>query len=73
MEEGKDFTCMGLIAKYGPIVDGIQTIVPMFDGMWWFIVAIVITVACSMFVQGAEGATFAIIPMIKRGMTAFKN
>ena len=63
------FFCMGLIAKYGPFIDGVQSIVPMFEGIWWFIVAIVITVACSMFVQGAEGATFAIIPMIKRGMT----
>jgi NNP family nitrate/nitrite transporter-like MFS transporter len=41
----------------------------MFDGVWWLVVAVIITVACSMFVQGAEGATFAIIPMIKRGMT----
>ena len=62
------FFCMGLIGKY-EVVEGVQSIVPMFDGMWWFVVAILITIACSMFVQGAEGATFAIIPMIKRGMT----
>jgi NNP family nitrate/nitrite transporter-like MFS transporter len=60
---------MGLIAKYGPVIDGVQTIVPMFKGIWWLVVAIVITITCSVFVQGAEGATFAIIPMIKRGMT----
>jgi NNP family nitrate/nitrite transporter-like MFS transporter len=63
------FLAMSFIAKYGPIVDGVQTLLPMFDGVWWLVVAVIITVACSMFVQGAEGATFAIIPMIKRGMT----
>ncbi len=31
--------------------------------------AVVFTVICSIFVQGAEGATFAIIPMIKKEMT----
>lgn len=63
------FFFMALIGKYGPIEDGVQTIVPMFDGVWWLVVAVIITIICSMFVQGAEGATFAIIPMIKRGMT----
>ncbi|MCF8258864.1 MAG: MFS transporter [Flavobacteriales bacterium] len=63
------FFAMSFIAKYGPIVDGVQTLLPMFDGVWWLVAAVIITIACSMFVQGAEGATFAIIPMIKRGMT----
>ena len=64
------FLLMALIGKYGPITeDGVQSIVPMFDGIWWLVVAVIITISCSMFVQGAEGATFAIIPMIKRGMT----
>lgn len=63
------FFAMSFIAKYGPIVEGVQTIQPMFEGVWWLVVAVIITIACSMFVQGAEGATFAIIPMIKRGMT----
>lgn len=63
------FLGMGLIAKYGAIVDGEQMIVPMFDGMWWLVVSVLITVACSIFVQGAEGATFAVIPMINKKMT----
>lgn len=36
---------------------------------WPVGIAIVVTVLCSCFVQGAEGATFAIIPMIKRRLT----
>ncbi len=64
------FFLMGNIAKYGPIDEaGVQTIVPMFDGVWWLVVSVIITVAASMFVQGAEGATFAIIPMINNKMT----
>jgi NNP family nitrate/nitrite transporter-like MFS transporter len=41
----------------------------MFDGVWWLVVAIVITVLCSVFVQGSEGATFAVIPMVYKPMT----
>ena len=41
----------------------------MFDGVWWLVVSVVITMVASFFVQGAEGATFAIIPSIKKGMT----
>jgi NNP family nitrate/nitrite transporter-like MFS transporter len=63
------FVGMANIGKRGPIVDGIQTLVPMFDGVWWVFVAVAITIGCSMFVQGAEGATFAVIPMIKKEMT----
>ena len=46
---------MALIGKYGTHRDGVQTIVPMFDGVWcWLVVAVIITIICSMFVQGAE-------------------
>ena len=36
---------------------------------WPIILAVLLTISCSMFVQGAEGATFAIIPMVKRRLT----
>lgn len=39
------------------------------DASWPLWAAVALTVACSMFVQGAEGATFAIIPMINKRMT----
>ncbi len=46
-----------------------EAVVPTFNTTWWLAVSVLITVACSMFVQGAEGATFALIPMIKKSMT----
>ena len=64
------FLAMANIGKYGPVTEsGELTVVPTFDGMWWLVVAVAMTIVCSMFVQGAEGATFAIIPMIKKKMT----
>jgi len=39
------------------------------DSSWPIVLAVLLTMACSCFVQGAEGATFAIIPFIKRRMT----
>ncbi len=64
------FFFMAIIAKYGPMgEDGVRLLDPLFDGMWWLVVAVAITIATSMFVQGAEGATFAIIPMIKKEQT----
>jgi NNP family nitrate/nitrite transporter-like MFS transporter len=41
----------------------------LLDSSWPLIVAIAITIACSFFVQGAEGATFGIVPSIKRRVT----
>lgn len=41
----------------------------LMDSNWPLIVAVAITIACSFFVQGAEGATFGIIPSIKRRVT----
>lgn len=41
----------------------------LLNSNWPLIVAIAFTVMCSFFVQGAEGATFGIIPSIKRRVT----
>ena len=41
----------------------------LMDSRWPLIIAVAITIACSFFVQGAEGATFGIIPSIKRRLT----
>lgn len=41
----------------------------LLNSEWPLIIAIIITIACSFFVQGAEGATFGIIPSIKRRVT----
>jgi NNP family nitrate/nitrite transporter-like MFS transporter len=38
-------------------------------GAWPIWLAVAVTILCSFFVQGAEGATFAIIPLIKKRMT----
>jgi MFS transporter, NNP family, nitrate/nitrite transporter len=39
------------------------------NSSWPLWVAVAITITCSLFVQGAEGATFAVIPFIKKNMT----
>lgn len=39
------------------------------DSTWPLWIAVALTVVCSMFVQGAEGATFAVIPMVNKRMT----
>jgi NNP family nitrate/nitrite transporter-like MFS transporter len=41
----------------------------MLNSSWPLIIAVVVTVFTSFFVQGAEGATFGIIPSIKRRLT----
>ncbi len=64
------FFLMATIAKYGPIsAEGVRTLVPQFNSVAWLGVSIVITMFASFFVQGAEGATFAMIPTIKRDLT----
>ncbi|MFW2340649.1 MAG: MFS transporter [Acidimicrobiia bacterium] len=65
------FLLMAFIGRWGEGVDadGLRTVVPMFGGIWWLVAAVAITVFASVFVQGAEGATFAIIPMINKRMT----
>ncbi len=39
------------------------------SGNWWLPLAIVLTMACSFFVQAGEGSTFAIVPLVKRRIT----
>jgi NNP family nitrate/nitrite transporter-like MFS transporter len=41
----------------------------LMDSKWPLFLAVAITIGCSFFVQGAEGATFGIIPSIKRRLT----
>lgn len=64
------FFLMGLITKvsgYNP--EGMPILSPMFEGSWWLVASVMITMFCSLFVQGAEGATFAMIPSIKKELT----
>ena len=62
---------MGFIAKWAPGVDddGLRNLVPSFGGIGWLVVAVAITMFASIFVQGAEGSTFAVIPMVNKRMT----
>ncbi|MEC4985477.1 MAG: MFS transporter [Oscillatoria sp. PMC 1068.18] len=41
----------------------------MVTGGWWLPGAVLLTMACSFFVQAGEGSTFAIVPLIKRRVT----
>ena len=64
------FFLMALIAKYGPVgSDGEVTLLPQYNTITWLVVSVAITMFASFFVQGAEGATFAMIPSIKKEMT----
>lgn len=64
------FFLMAIISKYGPVgSDGEVTLIPQYNTITWLVVSIVITMFASFFVQGAEGATFAMIPSIKKEMT----
>ena len=64
MSEAASLSTSELVKRYGT-----KEVVPAFDGIWWLVVAIAFTVIASVFVQGAEGATFAVIPMINHRMT----
>lgn len=59
------FFLMAMISKYGD--DGI--LLPQYNTMTWLVVSVLITMFASFFVQGAEGATFAMIPTIKKDIT----
>lgn len=64
------FFLMAMIAKYGSTgFDGEVILLPRFNTMSWLIISVAITMFASFFVQGAEGATFAMIPSIKKDMT----
>lgn len=39
------------------------------NGSWWLPLAVILTMACSFFVQAGEGSTYAIVPLIKRRVT----
>ncbi len=39
------------------------------NGGWWLPLAVLLTMACSFFVQAGEGSTFAMVPLIKRRIT----
>lgn len=41
----------------------------MINKSWPITLAVVLTIVCSIFVQGGQGSTYAIIPMIKRRIT----
>lgn len=41
----------------------------LINSEWPLVLAIAVTIMTSLFVQGAEGATFAVIPLIKKRIT----
>ncbi len=64
------FFSMALIAKYaGTGPNGEQLLEAQYNTLSWLIVSVIITMFASFFVQGAEGATFAMIPTIKKEIT----
>lgn len=65
------FFLMAFIAKWADGVDedGLRNLAPSFGGVTWLVIAVIITMFASVFVQGAEGSTFAVIPMINKRMT----
>ncbi len=64
------FLLMSIITKYGASdIQSETTLTPLFSGSLWICIVIFITVICSFFVQSAEGATIAMIPLINKNMT----
>jgi MFS transporter, NNP family, nitrate/nitrite transporter len=61
------FFLMAMIARY-PDQAGAE-LLPRYNTMTWLIISVIITMFASFFVQGAEGATFAMIPTIKKEIT----
>lgn len=51
----------GLIAGY--------FMMSLIDSSWPVVAAVIITMACSFFVQSGEGAVFAMVPLVKRRLT----
>lgn len=41
----------------------------LIDSSWPLVLAVVVTMACSFFVQSGEGAVFAMVPLVKRRLT----
>ncbi|OAD20969.1 Nitrate/nitrite transporter, partial [Candidatus Thiomargarita nelsonii] len=41
----------------------------LIDASWSIVLAIAVTMFCSFFVMGGEGAVFAVVPLVKRRMT----
>jgi len=41
----------------------------LINASWWIPLAIAVTMFCSFFVMGGEGAVFAVVPLVKRRMT----
>jgi NNP family nitrate/nitrite transporter-like MFS transporter len=58
------FFGMAMISKYDAGTE--YGLAPMFAGTGWLVIAVIITILCSVFVQGAEGATYAFVPLIKK-------
>lgn len=52
---------IGLAVGYG--------LMGMLDGAWPLVVAVIVTMACSYFVQAGEGAVFAVVPLVKKRLT----
>lgn len=36
---------------------------------WWIVMAVLVTMVCSFFVQAGEGAVFAVVPLVQRRLT----